>query len=83
MKINWPKLHRFALIFVSWFLIISGVIFGPLPLVPGWALIITGVFLFRKTKHEDWEPPQVFRRFLPRILREKLYPQSEKLFRKK
>ncbi|MBP6041917.1 hypothetical protein KA529_02775 [Candidatus Saccharibacteria bacterium] len=63
-----PKqnVKRLAKEFIAWLMIFIGVVFGALPLIPAWGLIIAGVFLFRNTKPADWQPPEYFRKFVPK-----------------
>jgi hypothetical protein len=58
---------------LAWLMIFTGVVFGALPLIPAWGLIIAGVFLFRSTRPSDWQPPEMFRKFIPKRLIPKIY----------
>ena|GEM_PF-6737885 len=54
-------------------MILTGVIFGPLPLVPAWALILGGVALYASTKPEGWRLPKWIDDKLPNRVKKVLY----------
>ncbi|MBP7017917.1 hypothetical protein KBB17_00245 [Candidatus Saccharibacteria bacterium] len=67
------RIKRLLKELLAWLMIFTGVVFGALPLIPAWGLIIAGVFLFRTTRPADWQPPETFRKFVPKRFAHRIF----------
>jgi len=59
-------------------MIAIGIIFGPLPLIPAWALLLGGVALYASTKPKGWRLPSWIDNRLPAKAKIILYKDLRK-----
>lgn len=67
---------------LSGLMVFTGVVFGPLPLVPAWALILGGVALYSSTRPKGWRLPKWIDSRLPNKVKDVLYKDLRHLHKK-